>query len=281
VFVHSEGDHLLVSLASVGMRNKPQLVRRIALGERTRLTRTGSVAERLLPATQLLTGRSASDMTGQPTEGLRLRAEIAVALPEHAPAELASPAPLLVCVYDVNATIPASRVLRAVTMLRKRHRQLTLYMIASDDVPERLRMQAAALGLSRVVRWVRSPNDVENILAQAWAVVVALGGDDAVFATLDGMTHGVPVVAARGALFERYVANGISGILLDTFDAPACAAALATLISDADRREAMGGAARSRVARDYSESESIAALEAQLHTLLGAAPNASPQAGVA
>jgi hypothetical protein len=279
VIVHSEADHFVAALALVGLRRKPVLVRRIAVGERTRLTRTGRVAERLAPAVHLLTGRAGVDVPGQPNETIRLRSEIAVALPAHEPAQLAATEPVLVCVYDAAATIHASRVLRAVTMLRKRHRQLTLHMIAADQVPERLRMQAAALGLSRVVRWVRAPSGVDDIIAQAWALIVAIGGDDAVFATLDGMAHGVPVVAPRAALFERYVANGISGILLETFDAPACAAALATLISDDDRRAAMGGAARSRVARDYAEQEANAALDDQLQALV--MPNAESQAGVA
>lgn len=281
VLVHSEADHFVAALALVGWRRKPALVRRVSVGERTRPTRTGRVAARLVPAVQLLTGRTGVDTTGQPNEGPRLRAEISVAVPSHEPAQLAAAQPLLVCVYDAAATIHASRVLRAVTMLRKRHRQLTLFMVASDAVPERLRMQAAALGLSRVVRWLRAPTGVDNVIAQAWALIVAVGGDDAVFATLDGMAHGVPVVAPRGALFDRYVANGISGILLDTFDAPACAAALATLISDADRRAAMGGAAHSRVARDYADIDAIAALDAQLQALIVPAPNVESPAGVA
>jgi hypothetical protein len=282
VLVHNESDHLAVALALVALRRKPALVRRIAVGERTRPTRIGRLADRLVPAAQLLTGRSGIDVTGQAGDGTRFRVELGVPLPAHEPAELASPTPLLVCTYDPAATVPASRALRAVTMLRKRHRHLTLYMIASDEVPERLRMQAAALGLSRVVRWVRAPGDMESILAQAWALIIAQGGDDAVFATLDAMAHGVPVVAPRGAIFERYVANGISGILLETFDAPACAAALATLVSDAERRSAMGGVARSRLAREYSEAEYVDALEAQLQTLGSALPNAAePHAGVA
>lgn len=192
-------------------------------------------------------------------------------------------APLLVCVYDASGTIHASRVLRAVTMLRKRHRDLTLCMVASAEVPERLRMQAAALGLSRVVRWLQAPVGVAHALAHAAAVVVAVGGDDAVFATLDGMGNGVPVVAPRAAIFERYVANGISGILLDTFDAPACAAALATLVHDPERRGAMGGVARARVARDYPERQYVDGLEALIQALAPGARESSstPVAGVA
>jgi hypothetical protein len=277
VFVNSDADHLSVALALVGARRKPMIVRRIAVGERVRLTRLGRVAERLAPATQLLTGRSGIDRADAETP--RFRVELGVAVPESTTAP--SPTPLIVCAYDINATMHASRVLRAVTMLRKRHRELTLCMIASEEVPERLRMQAAALGLSRVVRWLRAPAGTETVLAQAWAVVVAVAGDDAVYATLDGMANGVSIVAPRAALFERYVANGISGILLDRFDAPACAAALASLISDAERRSAMGGVARGRVARDYPEDEYITGLEALLRTPTTSTTTGESYAGVA
>jgi hypothetical protein len=279
VFVHSDADHLSVALALVGLRRKPGLVRRIAVGERVRPTRVARVAERLTIATHLLIGRAGLDRADAETP--RYRVELGVAVPEGDAGATAGGTPLLVCVYDTGATMHASRVLRAVTMLRKRHRQLTLCMIASDDVPERLRMQAAALGLSRVVRWLRAPAGSDAVIAQAWALVVAVGGDDAVYATLDGMAHGVSVVAPRAALFERYVANGISGILLDRFDAPACAAALASLVSDPDRRSAMGGAARARVARDYPESEYIAGLESLLAAFTVSRAPGESYAGVA
>lgn len=279
VFVHGDADHLAVAVAMVGLRRRPALVRRIAVGERVRPTRIGRVAERFAVATHLLTGRPGIDRAGAETP--RFRVELGVTVPREAAAAVRPDTPLLACVYDASATIHASRVLRAVTMLRKRHRQLSLTMMASADVPERLRMQAAALGLSRVVRWQRTPLGAGETLARACALVVAVGGDDAVFATLDGMAHGVPVVAPRAALFERYVANGISGILLDAFDAPACAAALATLVADPERRAAMGGAARARVARDYSEREYIAGLETLLRSLAAGQPGGEPYAGVA
>ncbi len=277
VFVHNDADHFAVALALVGLSRKPSLVRRIAVGERVRPTRVGRIAERLAVAIHLLTGRQGIDRAGNASP--RFRVELGVTVPKvETPAAVM---PLLVCAYDASATIHASRVLRAVTMLRKRHRHLTLCMIATNDVPERLRMQAAALGLSRVVRWMRTPAGTDEVLAQAWAVVVAVGGDDAVYATLDGMAHGVPLVAPRAALFERYVANGISGILLDSFDAPACAAALATLVSDQERRSAMGGVARARVARDYPEAEYIAGLEVLLRSVVANRATGETFAGVA
>lgn len=278
VFVTDDADHFAAALAMVALRQRPVLVRRIAVGERPRPTRLARLAERLAPATQLLTGRGAVERAGP--ESSRYRVELGVDVPDDVP-ERVPGAPLLACMYDPGSTIHASRVLRAVTMLRKRHRDLTLCMIASSEVPERLRMQAAALGLSRVVRWLEAPVGVRHALAHASAVVVAVGGDDAVYATLDGMRYGVPVVAPRAALFERYVANGISGILLDTFDAPACAAALATLVHDPERRAAMGHVARARVAREYPVQQYIDGLESLIESLAPLHANSVPEQGVA
>lgn len=265
VFVHTDGDHLAAALAMTGLPRRPALVRRYAIGERSRPSRVGRIAERLAVAIQLLTGRQGIERAD--FQGPTFRVELGVPIPAAPANEVPPPHPILACVYDCAMTMHASRVLRAVTMLRKRHRDLTLCMIATGEVPERLRMQAAALGLSRVVRWLTMPVGVADVLAQSASMVVAASGDDAAYATLDGMAYGIPVVAPRGSLFERYVANGISGILLDRFDTPACAAALATLVSDPDRRIAMGGAGHARAAREFSEHEYLTGLESLLRSL--------------
>ncbi|MGQ0537497.1 MAG: glycosyltransferase [Gemmatimonadaceae bacterium] len=280
VFVQHDADRLAAAIAMLGRRERTKLVRRVGAGERLRPTRAGRLADSLVPATYLYTGRR-NDPAAAPAASNRYRADLGVELPG-APREMAQrTTPLLACTYDVAATLKASRVLRAVAMLRARHRDLTLCMLGRGDVPERLRMQAAALGLSRVVRWMRSPGDVAAVLDAAWCLVVAVDGDDGVFAALDGMAAATPVIAVRDAIFERYIANGISGILLDRFDACSCAAALATLLGDADRRMAMGGAGRSRVAREYTPATLAAGIDGLLRALGGAAAAHDAPAGVA
>lgn len=262
IVVHDDADYLTSALATVGVKPRPAIVRRWELGERQRSTRAARLAERLADATHLYVGRGVPATADEGGHAL----ELGVAVPEPS----AAPAPELphiVCVYDAHATRQASRVLRAVAMLRKRQRRIVLFMVAADEVPERLRMQAAALGLTRVARWLRAPGSTAAVFTNAAAAVVAAGGDDAAFATLDAMAHGVPVIAPRAALFERYVANGISGMLLDVFDAPAVAAALAAILSDPDRQEAMGSVARARVARDFNAEAYVQGHEELLRSL--------------
>jgi glycosyltransferase involved in cell wall biosynthesis len=261
IMVHSDADYLTAAIATVAVKPRPVIVRRWALGERQRATRAARLAERLADATHLYVGREVPATADDGGHAL----ELGVALPE-LPVAVLPDIPKIVCFYDAHATRQASRVLRAVAMLRKRQRRIALTMVAADDVPERLRMQAAALGLTRVARWRRAPDRPTEVLAHAAAAVIASGSDDAAFGTLDAMAHAVPVIAPRAALSERYVANGISGVLLDVFDAPAIAAALAAILSDDERRDAMGSVARARVARDFTEDAHVQGLETLLRS---------------
>jgi glycosyltransferase involved in cell wall biosynthesis len=67
----------------------------------------------------------------------------------------------------------------------------------------------------------------------------------------------VPVLAARSSVAERFVADGITGVLVAPDDAPATAATIASLLAHDDERAAMGNAGRLRVAREFPEGEMI------------------------
>jgi glycosyltransferase involved in cell wall biosynthesis len=90
---------------------------------------------------------------------------------------------------------------------------------------------------------------------------VAASGDNAAFGYLDLMGLRVPVLAERDALSQRYVADGISGILLAQPDPGTMAARISVLLSHEERRVAMGNAGRARVSRDFSEQNMIDGFE--------------------
>jgi glycosyltransferase involved in cell wall biosynthesis len=71
----------------------------------------------------------------------------------------------------------------------------------------------------------------------------------------------VPVLADRGSVAERYVPDGIAGLLLPPGDPYGAAAAIARLLGHEEQRAAMGGAGYTRVARDYDEVAMVAAFE--------------------
>ena len=71
----------------------------------------------------------------------------------------------------------------------------------------------------------------------------------------------IPVLAERDALSQRYVADGICGVLLPQPDPAAMAARIAVLLAHEERRAAMGNAGRARVTRDFAEQSMIEGFE--------------------
>ena len=85
---------------------------------------------------------------------------------------------------------------------------------------------------------------------------------------LEAMASGVPVLATTVGAFPDLVRDGETGALIPPDDAGAMAAAMAPLLDDPDRREAMGRAARAHVEARHAIEAEAAALEAIYRRLL-------------
>jgi glycosyltransferase involved in cell wall biosynthesis len=75
------------------------------------------------------------------------------------------------------------------------------------------------------------------------------------------MALGIPTVASEGGIAQRYVAHGISGALYPPDDSASTAATVADMLKSEESRDAMGKAARTRVAREFPESEMFEAFD--------------------
>jgi len=64
-------------------------------------------------------------------------------------------------------------------------------------------------------------------------------------------------VASEGGVADRYIANGITGALYPPDDSASTAATVAGLLLSDESRLAMGKAARTRVAREFPETDMI------------------------
>jgi glycosyltransferase involved in cell wall biosynthesis len=122
-------------------------------------------------------------------------------------------------------------------------------------------MQAAALDIGHAVTHLVSRDDDLAVLRAADLGWVVASDDTAVYGVLDFMAMRVPVLIDRGTVASRYVADGISGVMLPPGDTPSTAATIAELLSQDDQRAAMGSAGRSRVAREYTERSMLDAMQ--------------------
>lgn len=168
---------------------------------------------------------------------------------------------VLVCVHDGGARVRAGNVLRVVALLAERHPELRLIFLGPGAADADLKVHAAALRISRAVSFLGERDDYLSILALADLGWVVSGGDDGAYALLDLMASRVPVIAERGTLAERYVPDGIAGIVLPPGDAHDTAASVARLLAHDDQRAAMGAAANARVARELTEEGMVDSFE--------------------
>jgi glycosyltransferase involved in cell wall biosynthesis len=168
---------------------------------------------------------------------------------------------LIVCVYDECQRSRVASVLRTMALLAPRHPEIHLVILGPSPGHESLRMHAAALGITRQVSYVGERDDDLAVLRAAAVGWVVAGEDTAAYAALDFMAMRTPVLADRGSIAARYIADGITGEILTPGDTPATAATVAGLLAQHEQRAAMGNAGRARVAREYSESAMVDLLQ--------------------
>jgi glycosyltransferase involved in cell wall biosynthesis len=165
----------------------------------------------------------------------------------------------IICVYDPSSRGRAATAIRCISMLAPRHPNLRLLIVGAGSDHEDLRMQASALRILHLVSFLGERDDQVSIMRDADLGWVVAEGDTAAYGILDLMALGKPLVASEAGVAQHYVANGISGTLYPADDSAATAATVAGLLGHEDTRQAMGRAARTRVARDFPETEMIEA----------------------
>ncbi|GAC1409960.1 MAG: glycosyltransferase family 4 protein [Gemmatimonadaceae bacterium] len=167
----------------------------------------------------------------------------------------------IVCVYDPTSRGRAATAIRTMSMLSPRHPNLRLMIVGPGSDDEDLRMQAAALRVLHLVSFLGDRDDVVSLMRDAHLGWVVADADTGAYGILDLMALGIPTVASEEGIAQRYIANGISGALYPPDDSASTAATVAGMLVSEDARETMGKAARTRVAREFPESQMIEAFD--------------------
>jgi glycosyltransferase involved in cell wall biosynthesis len=264
IFVHGQREHLVAAFATRWAK-RGAIIRRTPTGGVLVAGRDTRIAARLASTSYVFT--TAGDAQAAPviprarevnTVELGVDAarydEIRGADPASLGANGGEDGRLLVCVYDRGGKARAATVIRAVAALAPRHPELHLVLFGPGASHEDLRMHAAALGVGSVVTHVEQRDDDLAVLRAADIGWVVAGEDNGAFGALDFMALRTPVLVERGTVAARYVADGITGVVLPPGDTPAVAATIAELLAQPEQRSAMGHAGRARVAREYSEA---------------------------
>ena len=268
IFVTTDREHLIAATAC-WMTRDGSVVRWTPSGQRLDMGPRGRLATRLASTSFLFateTDRHAANIPKRALESAvaELGVDVASYPANGAPAPAAEPDAIgnekqeeprkyIVCVYDPTARGRAATAIRTMSMLSPRHPNLRLIIVGPGSDDEDLRMQAAALRVLHLVSFLGDRDDQINLMRDAYLGWVVADADTGAYGTLDLMALGIPTVASEGGVAQRYIAHGISGALYPSDDSASTAATVAGMLMSEESREAMGKAARVRVAREFPE----------------------------
>ncbi|MDQ6830573.1 MAG: glycosyltransferase family 4 protein [Gemmatimonadota bacterium] len=270
IFVHTDREQLIAS-AAARSAGRAAVLRRVSPGENVVLTRRAKMAMRFAATGFVFASesemRNAGEIRGTrvasvfATSGADANAADSLRGPARALAGASGVTQLIVCAYDRTSRIRAAPVLRVASLLAPRHPDLRVAVVGPGSTEEELRMHAAALRITKIVRFLGDRPDAFSVLRAADLGWVVAQSDDGVFAMLDLMAARVPVLAERSPVTEQYIADGITGVLFDRTESAAIAAPVARLLAHDDERSAMASAGRARVARDFPLAQMIDGFE--------------------
>jgi glycosyltransferase involved in cell wall biosynthesis len=272
IFVTTDHEHLIAATAC-WMSGNGSVVRWTPAGKKLEMGISGRLANRLAKTSYLFASDKDRRIAIIPKNAIESSvAEIGVDVstypavdgkPEVAEAgpagdqKQSEPLKYIVCVYDPTSRGRAATAIRTMSMLSPRHPNLRLMIVGPGSDDEDLRMQAAALRVLHLVSFLGERDDVVSLMQDAHLGWVVADADTGVYGILDLMALGIPTVASEDGVAQRYIANGISGTLYPPDDSASTAAAVAGMLNKEDARETMGKAARTRVAREFPETQMI------------------------
>jgi hypothetical protein len=270
VFVHTVAEHFAVALSSP-LRGSRGIVRRIPAGGGVELGWRTNIACRLARAAFLFASEQEAREALVPvkfgpslaaTPGVEPATAAPAAVPEEAVDAAASDPYHIICIYDGYSRGRTALPVRTAALMAPRHPEIRLSIVGPGSDAEEIRMHVAALDVLSRVDLLGERDDLQQLMRGATLGWIACRGDDAAFAVLDLMREGLPVVAPDDPVCERYVADGITGMIVRDEDAALAAGILAGVLGNARQIAAMSHAARVRLAREFPESGMLAGFDA-------------------
>jgi len=149
-------------------------------------------------------------------------------------------------------------------------RPARLLLVGEGPELSRAEQLAEDLGVADRVEALGLRAEMERILPCADAFLLPSASESFGLAALEAMACGVPPVVTRVGGLPEVVVDGESGLVGDVGEEDALADRLLDLLSDEDRRVAMGRAARERAISHFGQARGISAYEEAYGRLLKA-----------
>jgi glycosyltransferase involved in cell wall biosynthesis len=136
-----------------------------------------------------------------------------------------------------------------------------LVIAGEGPLREGLERQAAGLGITDVVHFAGAREDIADLMDAADLFVLSSVREGLPITLLEAMRAGRPAVVTRIGGMPEVVEDGVTGRVVAAGDAAALGDAVAAVLADAARREAMGLAAARRWSERYTGARMVAETE--------------------
>jgi glycosyltransferase involved in cell wall biosynthesis len=160
--------------------------------------------------------------------------------------------------------------LRAAALVASDRRDVVFLVVGHGERRAELERLASDLELGSRIRFLGWRADLDRIYADLDVVVLCSSNEGSPVALIEAMAAGRPVVATRVGGVPDLVEDEVSGCLVPPGDAAALARAVATLLREPDRRQAIGAAGQKRVVPSFGAERLLADIDALYRELLAA-----------
>lgn len=162
-------------------------------------------------------------------------------------------APVVLAVGRMSREKGHIHLVEAFAALRRQHPQ-DVRLVLVGDGPERGKLESAlrAAGLAQAVRFAGQTNDVQSFYAMSDVLALPSLSEGSPNVVLEAMAAGLPIAATAVGGVPELVENEVTGLLVESANPQALAAALARLLSDRPLARQLAARATSLVARSFT-----------------------------
>jgi glycosyltransferase involved in cell wall biosynthesis len=159
--------------------------------------------------------------------------------------------PIVITVGRFSTSKGYEDMIEAFKLLQQKNLQTKLLMVGSGSTQPAIRSQIEKLGLDESVILTGERHDIPQLLASSDVFASSSHREGLPLSVLEAMMAGLPIVATSVGDIPNVV-TGETGVIVPPHQPEMLAAALEELLTDADRRQNMGRAARERALQEYS-----------------------------
>lgn len=159
-------------------------------------------------------------------------------------------------------------LIEALASIMPRYPDVHVLLIGDGPLREELQLQVKRSDLEAHMHFLGSRHDVPELLAASDLFVLPSLWEGLAMALLEAMASGLPIVASQVSGTVQAIIPNQSGILVPPGDADSLARAIERLLDSPEQAQAMGEAARQRVAKAFSGQKQAKEHLALYHHLL-------------